>query len=188
MGVTVAISCKVTWTTPAASWCVESCSQAAVREGACACGCQRSMRTVQEFRPDGDSLWVRIAVPPALIPFIVPKGYIAVDGTSLTVCEVHDGGSADASWFNLMLIAHTQRHIVLPRKAIGSRVNIEVDVMGKYAARAMAGVTAAMEATTASLTALVARVEGLERRLAAIESASSGVAAVSGSAAGAGAR
>lgn len=93
---------------------------------------------ILEFRPDGDSLWVKISLPQELIPFVVPKGYIAVDGTSLTVCEVN----AAEGWFNLMLIAHTQKCIVIPLKKIGERVNLEADCLGKYAASAVQGVTA----------------------------------------------
>jgi len=88
---------------------------------------------IKEFRREGESLWVHIAVTKKTLPYIVQKGYVAVDGTSLTVCEVHpteDGGG----WFNLMLIAHTQKCIVLPQKKVGEKVNIEVDVLGKYAA------------------------------------------------------
>jgi hypothetical protein len=58
-----------------------------------------------------------------LLRYIVPKGYIAVDGTSLTVVDVLD----DA--FTFMLVAYTQQHITLPRKSIGSRVNLEVDML-----------------------------------------------------------
>ncbi|MBU4226212.1 MAG: riboflavin synthase [Chloroflexi bacterium] len=81
---------------------------------------------VRAFRPEGDSLWVTVEAAPDLLRYIVPKGYIAVDGTSLTVVEV----LPDA--FTFMLIAYTQQHITLSRKPVGSRVNLEVDVLGKY--------------------------------------------------------
>merc|ERR1711920_910623 len=91
--------------------------------------------TILEFKPEGDSLWVKISLSRDLLPFVVPKGYIAVDGTSLTVCEVnHREG-----WFNLMLIAHTQQCIVVPKKKVGDRVNLEADCLGKYAAAAVGG-------------------------------------------------
>lgn len=57
-------------------------------------------------------LRVRISLSDDLLPFVIPKGYIAVDGTSLTVCEVN----RREKWFNLMLIAHTQKCIVIPKK------------------------------------------------------------------------
>jgi len=43
--------------------------------------------------------------------------YIAVDGTSLTVCEVN----RTEGWFTFMLIAYTQKHIIVPHKAVGDR-------------------------------------------------------------------
>ncbi len=88
---------------------------------------------ILEKRKDKESLWVRIGrVPEKLMAGIVEKGYIAVDGTSLTVCRVN----SSERWFELMLVSHTQQIIVLPLKEIGETVNLEVDVMGKYAARA----------------------------------------------------
>eukprot|EP00933_Yihiella_yeosuensis_P032748 TRINITY_DN26386_c0_g1_i1.p1 TRINITY_DN26386_c0_g1~~TRINITY_DN26386_c0_g1_i1.p1 ORF type:complete len:246 (-),score=55.80 TRINITY_DN26386_c0_g1_i1:203-940(-) len=89
--------------------------------------------TIVKFTPEGDSLWVRISLSDELLPFVVPKGYIAVDGTSLTVCEVN----RKEKWFNLMLIAHTQKCIVVPKKKVGERVNLEADCIGKYAAQAV---------------------------------------------------
>ncbi|KAJ1965936.1 Riboflavin synthase alpha chain [Dimargaris xerosporica] len=82
--------------------------------------------------PEGDSLWLRIAPKdPTMLKNIVPKGYIAVDGTSLTVCEVNDV----EGWFSLMLVAYTQSHVILPQKAVGDEVNLEVDMLGKYVER-----------------------------------------------------
>ena len=85
-------------------------------------------------------------------------GYISrvarreIDGTSLTVCNVNnvEGG------FDFMLVAYTQQHIVVPKKAPGDKVNIEVDVTAKYVEKSMA--------------ALVGRVEELEREVAGLKS------------------
>jgi len=99
------------------------------------------------------------------LPNIVKKGYVAVDGTSLTVCEVHRN-SDGSGWFNLMLIAHTQKCIVLPHKAVGAKVNLEADVLGKYAAEAAGRQVAVLEE----------RVQRLEWGLLAI--AAAGVAAL----------
>jgi riboflavin synthase len=85
--------------------------------------------TIKDFRPEGDSLWVTVEAAPELLRYIVPKGYIAVDGTSLTVVDVYPDR------FTFMLIAYTQKHIVLPKRALGERVNLEVDVVGKYVER-----------------------------------------------------
>lgn len=79
-----------------------------------------------ERTPDGDSLRMAVQAPSTLLRHIVPKGYIAVDGTSLTVIDALDDR------FTFMLVAYTQQHIVLPRRSLGSRVNLEVDVIAKY--------------------------------------------------------
>ncbi len=81
---------------------------------------------IRSFKPEGDSLWLTVEALPELIRYIVPKGYIAVDGVSLTVVDV----LPDA--FTFMLVAYTQQHISLPRKPVGGRVNLEVDILGKY--------------------------------------------------------
>ena len=127
---------------------------------------------------EGDSLWVRVAAPAPLLRYIVPKGYIACDGASLTVCEVAQGGSGEGGEegegsFTFMLIAYTQKHIITPLKAVGDRVNLEVDVQGKLAERAAAGVLAAVGAVEARLGAALAR---LEARVGALEARLGGAA------------
>uniref|UniRef100_A0A0G4HEG3 Riboflavin synthase n=1 Tax=Chromera velia CCMP2878 TaxID=1169474 RepID=A0A0G4HEG3_9ALVE len=77
---------------------------------------------------DGESLWIRVRVSEEILKYIVPKGFIAVDGTSLTVCD----RDAETSTFTFMLIAHTQGAVIIPKKEKGEKVNIEVDVLGKY--------------------------------------------------------
>ena len=84
--------------------------------------------------PDGDSLRLTFQVPeatrerPCLLPYIIPKGYVAIDGTSLTITGVDD----DKRTFGVMLIQHTQQKITVSKKEVGSKVNIEVDMVGKY--------------------------------------------------------
>ncbi|KAI4363831.1 hypothetical protein MLD38_019999 [Melastoma candidum] len=81
---------------------------------------------------EGDSLWVKVRVEDVgLMKYIVPKGFVAVDGTSLTVCEVSD----EEGWFNFMLVRYTQEKVVIANKAIGEKVNLEVDILGKYVER-----------------------------------------------------
>jgi len=104
---------------------------------------------ILEFKPEGDCLWVKIALSDDLLPFVVPKGYVAVDGTSLTVCEVN----YSQKWFNLMLIAHTQKSIIMPTKKVGERVNLEADCLGKYAAAAVGGLREQLGALEAQLRA-----------------------------------
>ncbi len=83
--------------------------------------------------PDGPSLIVTIEAPASLMPYIVSKGFIAVDGVSLTVVDV----DRQANTFTIALITHTRHAIALPARPIGSRVNLEVDVVAKYVASLM---------------------------------------------------
>lgn len=95
--------------------------------------------TIKAFRRDEDALWVTITAPEALMRYIVTKGYITLDGTSLTVVDV------GPDWFSVTLVAYTQSHIVLPLRQVGDAVNIEVDVLGKYVERLIqCGVSPAM--------------------------------------------
>ena len=85
--------------------------------------------TVREFRKDQDALWVTIGAPPEVMKYVVEKGYITLDGTSLTVVDVGQ------DYFTVTLVAYTQAHIILPSKKVGDKINIEVDVLGKYVER-----------------------------------------------------
>lgn len=90
--------------------------------------------TIVRRERDGDSLrlWFQLPEPTAerasLMPYLIPKGYVAIDGASLTLTEVNDSERI----FAVMLIQHTQEKITLATKAVGARVNIEVDMVGKY--------------------------------------------------------
>lgn len=84
--------------------------------------------------PDGESVRIvfkfLVAAPQRapLLKYIVPKGYITLDGASLTVTHVDD----EQRTFGVMLIKHTQERITLGRKEAGDRVNVEVDALAKY--------------------------------------------------------
>ncbi len=75
---------------------------------------------------------VRIALPPELAKYLVAKGSVTVDGTSLTVVEVVD---ADEPWFSVSLIPTTLAETTLGTKGPGDRVNLEVDILAKYVER-----------------------------------------------------
>lgn len=64
--------------------------------------------------------------------YIVEKGFVCVDGASLTVTKVGgtEGGEGEG-WFEVMLVAYTQEKIVTAMKLVGGTVNVEVDLMGK---------------------------------------------------------
>lgn len=88
-----------------------------------------STATVLSRVPDGDSLRLTFQLAESsLLPYLIPKGYVTIDGASLTITGVHD---ADRT-FSVMLIQHTQEKITLSKKPIGATVNIEVDMVGKY--------------------------------------------------------
>ena len=64
---------------------------------------------------------------PEYMKFIVAKGYVCLDGTSLTVIDV----SQEECTFRIMLIEYTQSRVILTAKKVGERVNLEVDQIGK---------------------------------------------------------
>jgi riboflavin synthase len=82
---------------------------------------------------------VRIAAPPGLARYIVEKGSVAVDGVSLTVSAVGGGQGGEPPWFEVSLIPATLSGTTLGLAQPGSRVNLEVDVIGKYVERLLAG-------------------------------------------------
>jgi riboflavin synthase len=67
-----------------------------------------------------------IAVDPAQIPYLVPKGSVAIDGVSLTINETGD------DWFRLTLIPHTVENTLFKTYRPGTRVNIETDLFARY--------------------------------------------------------
>ena len=85
--------------------------------------------TIVGLRREGIATWVTIAAPRDILRLIVEKGSIAIDGISLTVAAVTD------SDFSVSLIPHTGSQTILLQKQVGSEVNLENDVVGKYVAR-----------------------------------------------------
>lgn len=93
---------------------------------------------------EGDSLWIKVKTKPEILKYIVPKGFIAVDGTSLTVVKVFD----EEGCFNFMLVEYTQQNVVIPLKKVGQKVNLEVDILGKYVERLLSsGFVGAMKSS-----------------------------------------
>eukprot|EP00563_Minutocellus_polymorphus_P001594 CAMPEP_0181040904 /NCGR_PEP_ID=MMETSP1070-20121207/11309_1 /TAXON_ID=265543 /ORGANISM="Minutocellus polymorphus, Strain NH13" /LENGTH=461 /DNA_ID=CAMNT_0023118969 /DNA_START=71 /DNA_END=1456 /DNA_ORIENTATION=- len=122
---------------------------------------------------DEDSLWYKVQVSPEILRYIVPKGFIAIDGTSLTVCEV----DTKDNWFTFMLIEYTQKHIVVPNKLIGDKLNIETDCLGKYSESAMATLVPRIET-------LEGTVESLQREIADMKKVGADLVAKIGSMSG----
>lgn len=69
---------------------------------------------------------MRISAPAKLMPYIVDKGFIAVDGVSLTTADLDDFS------FVVSLVAYTMEHTTLGRKRPGDVVNLETDIIAKY--------------------------------------------------------
>ena len=81
---------------------------------------------VMSTKPEGDSIIFRIRVPKRLNRYIVEKGFIAVDGISLTVVK------RGASSFTLAVIPYTINNTNLAALSVGNRVNLEADILAKY--------------------------------------------------------
>jgi riboflavin synthase len=81
---------------------------------------------IVEQRGEGKSILIRIAAPDDVLRYCVERGFISVDGASLTIMELHPDG------VTVSLVYHTQQMITLPGKRSGENVNLEVDVMAKY--------------------------------------------------------
>jgi riboflavin synthase len=87
--------------------------------------------TVSNVTEDGFARRLEIEAPPSLLRYVIEKGSIAVDGVSLTVADASNGS------FTVSLIPETLERTTLGTAETGTKVNLEVDVLAKYAERAM---------------------------------------------------
>ena len=87
--------------------------------------------TVRSVVPEGNAVWVTIAAPGEILRYIVAKGSIAIDGISLTVARVDDRS------FQVSVIPHTRAVTALSSSRVGSPVNLENDIVGKYVEKLM---------------------------------------------------
>ncbi|KAF2473214.1 Lumazine-binding protein [Lindgomyces ingoldianus] len=93
--------------------------------------------TIQSVTPDGNALTLRFKPRDStVLRYIVEKGYVTIDGASLTVTKVEDGLEG---WWEVMLIAYTQEKVVTAAKKAGEDVNVEVDQVGKYVEKSVVG-------------------------------------------------
>jgi riboflavin synthase len=81
---------------------------------------------VTSTKQEGDSIIFRIRVPKRLHRYIVEKGFVAVDGISLTVVK------RGVSSFTLAVIPYTLNNTNLPSLSVGDWVNLEADILAKY--------------------------------------------------------
>ncbi|MCH2461136.1 MAG: riboflavin synthase, partial [Gemmatimonadetes bacterium] len=81
---------------------------------------------ITSIKPDGDSIIFRVRIPKRLDKYIVEKGFVAVDGISLTVVK------RGASSFTLAVIPYTLENTNLAVLSEGDQVNLEADILAKY--------------------------------------------------------
>ena len=99
-----------------------------------------TIAVVDKVTPDGNALTFRLRPrqhegSDSVLKYIVEKGYVTLDGASLTITKVNDA----EGWFEIMLIAYTQERIVTAAKREGEDVNVEVDQVGKYVEKSVVG-------------------------------------------------
>lgn len=82
---------------------------------------------VLERNAEGQGERIRIETPPSLTPMIVRKGFVAVDGVSLTVAAI------DHASFEVALVPETLARTTLGSRSVGERVNLEADPLARYA-------------------------------------------------------
>jgi riboflavin synthase len=87
---------------------------------------------VRSITREGDGLRMWIDAPPELLRYCVEKGSIAVQGVSLTIAALDDGG------FAVALVPHTLEATTLGALVFGAPVNLEADVLAKYVERLLA--------------------------------------------------
>jgi len=75
---------------------------------------------------DGEALLLSFNAPSKLMPYVVEKGFIAVDGVSLTVV------SRNADSFQVSIVGYTRENTTLGNRGVGDAVNLEVDIIAKY--------------------------------------------------------
>ncbi|UTR09557.1 riboflavin synthase [Evansella sp. LMS18] len=81
---------------------------------------------IQSKRPEHNAVYYEIEVEPALRKYMIMKGSVTVDGTSLTIFGLTDGA------FTISLIPHTMEETIIGSKGPGDIVNIECDMLAKY--------------------------------------------------------
>jgi riboflavin synthase len=85
-----------------------------------------SIAEIIDLKKEGSSWLTKINLPPYLEKYLVNKGYITIDGMSITIVEV------TPEWFTVMFIPHTKEVTIVSQYHAGSKVNLEVDIISKY--------------------------------------------------------
>jgi riboflavin synthase len=87
---------------------------------------------IKAIEPEGEFYRIVVSYPADLAQFFIYKGSVAVDGISLTIASLNDEDES----FSVQIIPHTWTHTNLSAARSGTRVNLEVDLVGKYVVRA----------------------------------------------------
>jgi len=111
--------------------------------------------TIQEWRRQQEDVRLFVACAPELASSMVPKGSITVDGVSLTLVDV------GTDFFSVALIPYTLSHTTLGERRVGERVNLEVDVIGKYVRKYLQQIFAGQSAAAAEAGVSVERLREL---------------------------
>ena len=82
--------------------------------------------TVKSIKSNGNSTDFFISLPSQFLKFVIPKGSVTIDGVSLTIKEVLDDS------FRLTIIPHTIENTLFKRYKVGTKVNLETDMFGRY--------------------------------------------------------
>lgn len=88
---------------------------------------------ITDIRQEENAVWYTVQAEKTLLRYIVEKGSVALDGISLTVAKVTEND------FQVSVIPHTRQETALTEKKVGSVLNIECDVVGKYVEKLLLG-------------------------------------------------
>ena len=91
---------------------------------------------ISGWRDEGDSSMMRVSASPDVMRYVVFKGSICVDGISLTIANLSE------TEFEIALIPHTKQVTTIGEKRVGNRVNIEVELLGRYVEKLLGGKSA----------------------------------------------
>jgi riboflavin synthase len=84
---------------------------------------------ILQLTPEADAMLIRFEAPKDVLYYIVEKGFITIDGISLTVADRNDTS------FQVSIVDYSRRHTNLVGRRTGDVVNLEVDIIAKYVAR-----------------------------------------------------
>ncbi len=84
---------------------------------------------IREYKDEDNATWLTVETKSEIIKYVIPRGSIAIDGTSLTVVDTTENS------FRVSLIPVTKEETVLLKKKTGDEVNLECDIVGKYVER-----------------------------------------------------